>query len=190
MKFCILSIYCLLYFPFSYFFWFFVFQPQNMLTICLVMLSLQYAYSRYAYKEKKVYFFIINLHFVKWNQISTYRKLNLPLASSVYFVFLPTEMQKRLEIRKYHTLYHTLYDTLSRTGLSKSLSHADKFAYTKVLGISSAWNQRKARMKIVREVIEACIGCSWGKGNFVLIYELIFGQNWKSIWPSLFSFSM
>ena len=34
----------------------------------------------------------INLHFVKWNQISTYGKLNLPLASSIYFVFLSVKM--------------------------------------------------------------------------------------------------
>ena len=44
----------------------------------------------------KLLFFTINLHFVKSNQISTYRKLNLPLKSSIYFVFLPLEMPKRL----------------------------------------------------------------------------------------------
>ena len=41
-------------------------------------------------------FFTINSHFVTSNQISTYRKLNLPHRSSIYFVFLPLEMQKRL----------------------------------------------------------------------------------------------
>ena len=40
--------------------------------------------------------FIINLHFVASNQIFTYRKLNLSLTSSIYFVFLPLEMQKTL----------------------------------------------------------------------------------------------
>ena len=45
----------------------------------------------------KLLFFTINLHFVTSNQISTYRKLNLPLTSSIYFVFLPLEMQKRLK---------------------------------------------------------------------------------------------
>ena len=44
------------------------------------------------------------LHFVSSNQISTYRKLNLPLTSSIYFIFLPLEMQKRLEQTK---VYHT-----------------------------------------------------------------------------------
>ena len=48
----------------------------------------------------KLLFFTINLHFVTSNQISTYRKLNLPLISSIYFVFLPLEMQKRLKQTK------------------------------------------------------------------------------------------
>ena len=42
-------------------------------------------------------FFIINLHSVTSNQISTYRNLNLPLTSSIYFVFLPLEMQKKTQ---------------------------------------------------------------------------------------------
>ena len=45
-------------------------------------------------------FSTINLHFVTSNQISTYRKLNLPLTSSNNFVFLPLEMQKRLKHTK------------------------------------------------------------------------------------------
>ena len=45
----------------------------------------------------KLLFFTINLHFATSNQISTYKKLNLPLTSSNYFVFLPLEMQNRLE---------------------------------------------------------------------------------------------
>ena len=48
----------------------------------------------------KLLFFTINLSFVTSNQISTYRKLNLPLTSSIYFVFLPLEMQKRLKQTK------------------------------------------------------------------------------------------
>ena len=43
----------------------------------------------------KLLFFVINLHSVTSNQISTYRKLNLPLTSSIYFVFWPLEMQKK-----------------------------------------------------------------------------------------------
>ena len=48
----------------------------------------------------KLLFFTINLHFVRSNQISPYWKLNLPLSSSIYFVFLPLEMQKRLKQTK------------------------------------------------------------------------------------------
>ena len=51
-------------------------------------------------KISKLLFFTINLHFVTSNQISTYRKLNLSLTSSIYFVFLPLEMQKRLKQTK------------------------------------------------------------------------------------------
>ena len=48
----------------------------------------------------KLQFFTINLHFVTSNQISTFRKLNFPLSSSIYFVFLPLEMQKRFKQTK------------------------------------------------------------------------------------------
>ena len=58
----------------------------------------------------KLLFFIINLHSVTSNQISTYRKLNLPLTSSIYFVFLPLEMQKRLEQTKvYHAFSYFVW---------------------------------------------------------------------------------
>ena len=43
----------------------------------------------------KLLFFVINLHSVTSNQISRYRNLNFPLTSSIYFVFLPLEMQKK-----------------------------------------------------------------------------------------------
>ena len=42
----------------------------------------------------KLLVFMINLHFVTSNQISTYRKLKLSLTGSIYFVFLPLEMLK------------------------------------------------------------------------------------------------
>ena len=48
----------------------------------------------------KLLFFTINLHFVTSNQLSTCRKLNLPHTCSIYFVFLPLEMQKRLKQTK------------------------------------------------------------------------------------------
>ena len=45
----------------------------------------------------KLLFFTIHLHFITSNQTSTYRKLNLPLSSSIFFAFLPLEMQNRLK---------------------------------------------------------------------------------------------
>ena len=62
----------------------------------------------------KLLFFLINLHFVLLNQISPYRKLNFPLTSSIYFVFLPIEMQKRLQQTK---LYH------KKTPTDQSIPH-------------------------------------------------------------------
>ena len=53
----------------------------------------------------KLLFFIINLHSPTSNQISTYRKLNFPLTSSIYFVFLPLEMQKDSNRPKYNTRF-------------------------------------------------------------------------------------
>ena len=66
-------------------------------------------------KISKLMCFTINLHFVKSNQISTYRKLNFPLTSSIYFVFLPLKMQKRLEQTKGIPLVFLL--CLKRNGL-------------------------------------------------------------------------
>ena len=50
-------------------------------------------------------FFTLNLQFVKSNQISIVRKLNLPLTRSIYFVFLLLEMQKRLKKTKVYHLF-------------------------------------------------------------------------------------
>ena len=58
----------------------------------------------------KLLFFIINLHFVISNQLSTSRKLNVPLTSIVCFVFFPLEMQKRIEQTKvYHAFSHFIW---------------------------------------------------------------------------------
>ena len=52
----------------------------------------------------------ISLHFIKSNQISTYRKLNLPLTSGIYFGFLPLAMQKRLKQTKvYHSFSYFVW---------------------------------------------------------------------------------
>ena len=48
----------------------------------------------------KLLFFIINLDFNTSQQISTQRKLNQLLTSSIFFVFLTPEMQERLEQTK------------------------------------------------------------------------------------------
>ena len=52
----------------------------------------------------RLLFFSINFYFVTSNQIATYRKLNLPLKGSIYFVFLCQEMQKKP--LKQTKLYH------------------------------------------------------------------------------------
>ena len=53
----------------------------------------------------KLLYFTINLHFVTSNHISAYRKLNFPLTSSIYFVFLPLEMQKGLKQTKIYRAF-------------------------------------------------------------------------------------
>ena len=73
----------------------------------------------------KLLFFIINLHFVTSNQLSTSRKLNLPLTSIVYFVFFPLEMQKRIEQTKvYHAFSHFVWKNYPQTFKSGSCKNA------------------------------------------------------------------
>ena len=43
-------------------------------------------------KHFKLLFFVINLHFPTWSEISTYRKLTFPLTNNIYL-----EMQERLK---------------------------------------------------------------------------------------------
>ena len=68
----------------------------------------------------KLLFFTTNLYFVTSNQISTYRKLNLPLTSSIYFVFLPLDIQKNSNRPKYTTRFLTLSEKKRPTNLYKS----------------------------------------------------------------------
>ena len=50
----------------------------------------------------------MNLYFVKSKQVFTYRKQNLPLTSSIYFIFLALKMQKRLKQTKvYHSFSYS-----------------------------------------------------------------------------------
>ena len=66
----------------------------------------------------KLLFFTLNLYFLTSNQISTYRKLKLPLTSSIYFVFLPLEIQKRLELTKiYHAFSYFVRKEMSHKPL-------------------------------------------------------------------------
>ena len=84
----------------------------------------------------KLMFFTINLHFAKANQISTYRKLNLSLTSSIYFVFLPLEMQKRLEqtkVKVYHSFsYLVCKETTNK--LLKAVALKNLFSSVYVIG--------------------------------------------------------
>ena len=67
----------------------------------------------------KLLFFTINLHFVTSNQTSTYRKLNFPLTSSIYLVFLHLEMQKRLKQTKaYHAFSYLFWKELTHKPLA------------------------------------------------------------------------
>ena len=61
----------------------------------------------------KLLFFTTNLHFVTSNQITTYRKLDLPLTSSIYFVFLPLAMQKK-KIQTDQSVAHVFLLSLKR----------------------------------------------------------------------------
>ena len=61
-----------------------------------------------------------NQHFVTSNQIPTYKKLNFPLISSIYFVFLHLEILKGLQQTKvYHALSYILPEKKRPTNLSK-----------------------------------------------------------------------
>ena len=46
---------------------------------------------------EKLLFFTINLHFVISNQLPIYRKLNLPLSSGIYLVFLHSRNARKTQ---------------------------------------------------------------------------------------------
>ena len=74
-------------------------------------------------KTRRLLVFTINLQFPISSQISNYRKLNLPLTSSIYLVFLPLEMQKRLKQTKvgYTTVYTKRFLALSEKKQSTNI---------------------------------------------------------------------
>ena len=63
----------------------------------------------------------ISLHFVTSNQVSRYRKTNLPLTSSIYLVVLPLEMQRRLKQTK---VYHMFFYFFRKETIHKPLKVA------------------------------------------------------------------
>ena len=66
--------------------------------------------------------------------ISVYRKLNLPLVSSIYFVFVPLEMQKTLEqIKAYHAFSYLAWNETTRKPL-KVASAKTLFSSVYVIG--------------------------------------------------------
>ena len=63
-------------------------------------------------------YFTINLHFIISNKTLTYRKLCLPLASSISLVFLPLEMQKGLKQTKvYDTFFYFVWKEMTHKPL-------------------------------------------------------------------------
>ena len=69
----------------------------------------------------KLLLFTISLHFVTSNQVSRYRKTNLPLTSSIYLVVLPLEMQRRLKQTK---VYHMFFYFVRKETIHKPLKVA------------------------------------------------------------------
>ena len=77
----------------------------------------------------------INLHFVKSNQISTYRKLTLPLTGFIY-VALPLEMQKRLKQTKlYHSFSYFVWRETTRKTLKVAVAKT-LFSSVYIIGTS------------------------------------------------------
>ena len=75
--------------------------------------------NRRKYNEHfKLLFLTINLHLDASDQVSTYRKLNVSLASSIHLVFLPLEMQRRL---KQTNVCHTLFYFVIKETTHKSI---------------------------------------------------------------------
>ena len=88
----------------------------------------------------KLLFFTINLHFVVSKQISGYRKLNLLRTSSVYLVFLPLEVQRRLQQTKvYHEFSHFVWKETTHKPL-KATSAKTLFSNVFVIYTTSLMN--------------------------------------------------
>ena len=73
-------------------------------------------------------------------------------------------------------------------GLYNSLHHIDNRKY--FLGLCLTWNQSEAHMFYLEREVGKIWRCPcWDKGNFIMINEFKYGQNWK-IWPSALSLSL
>ena len=63
------------------------------------------------------------MHFITSKQIYSYRKLNLLLTNSIYIVFLPLEMQRKLKQTKvYHTFYQFVWKKMAHEPLKVASS--------------------------------------------------------------------
>ena len=82
----------------------------------------------------KLLFFTIYLHFITLNQIFTYRKLNFPLSSSIYFVFLPLEMQKRFKQTKVFQAFSYSFWKETTRKLLKVVATNNLFSSVYVIG--------------------------------------------------------
>ena len=70
---------------------------------------------------KLLFFTIINLHFVTSNQISTYRKVNLPLTSSIYLVFYLRKCKEDSNRPRYTTRFYFAWNETTHKPLKAAV---------------------------------------------------------------------
>ena len=84
-----------------------IFLSSTLFDSTYVLIFYPLSFILYSFVSPTKMFFTINLHFIPSNKIYTYRKLNLSLTNSIYLVFLPLEMQRKLtQTKVYHTFFH------------------------------------------------------------------------------------
>ena len=116
-----------------------------------------------ATKILKLLFFTINLH-CQMKSISTSRKLNLSLTSSIHFVFLPLEMQKWLEQAK---VYHSFSYFVRKETTHKPLKVAA--AKTLFSNVYVYWYNLLRWMFFI--LCDAGLRDSWKTLPFVKVYR-------------------
>ena len=89
----------------------------------------------------KLLFFTTNLHSVTSSQISTYKKINLPLTTTVYLVYLPLDVNNRLKQTKvYLVLFCFAWKETTQQTLKKNKPlkvAAAKFIFSNVYVIGN-----------------------------------------------------